>query len=107
MRQVTANLSYSPLSTEGRTFCLIPGMDLRYVNRRESDRIPFGVECAMPGLPAPSRPVLRPQPKRSVMKTVGYLLLTIVLLLCVWQFGRGLYIHFKAPVAQGASDRKA
>jgi hypothetical protein len=41
------------------------------------------------------------------MKTVVYLLLTIVLLLCVWEFGRGLYIHLKAPVAQGAPDRKA
>ena len=83
------------------------GMDLRYANRRESDRIPFGVECAMPGLPPPSRAAMRPQPKRSVLKTVGYLLLTIVLLLCVWQFGRGLYIHFKPPVAQSTSDRKA
>jgi hypothetical protein len=75
--------------------------------RRESDRIPLGVECALPALPAPSRPPLRPQPKNSVMKTVVYLLLTIVLLLCVWEFGRGLYIHFKAPVAQGAADKKA
>jgi len=83
------------------------GMDLRYANRRESDRIPFGVECAMPGLPPPSRAAMRPRPKKSVLKTVGYLLLTIVLLLCVWQFGRGLYIHFKPPVAQGSSDRKA
>ena len=74
--------------------------------RRESDRIPLGVECALPGLPPPSRAAMRPRPKKSVMKTVGYLLLTIVLLLCAWQFGRGLYIHFKAPVAQGAADRK-
>jgi hypothetical protein len=82
-------------------------MDLKYANRRESDRIPFGVECALPGLPPPSRAALRPQPKRSVLKTVGYLLLTLVLLLCMWQFGRGLYIAFKPPVAQGAADRKA
>jgi hypothetical protein len=82
-------------------------MDVRYINRRESDRIPFGVECAMPGLPAPSRAAMRPRPKKSVLKTVGYLLLTIVLLLCIWQFGRGLYIAFKPPVAQGASDKKA
>lgn len=74
--------------------------------RRESDRIPFGVECALPGLPPPSRAAMRPRPKKSVMKTVGYLLLTIVLLICAWQFGRGLYLHFKAPIAQGAADRK-
>lgn len=83
------------------------GMDFKYANRRESDRIPFGVECAMPGLPPPSRAAMRPQPKKSVLKTVGYLLLTIVLLLCVWQFGRGLYIALKPPVAQGTSDKKA
>jgi len=82
-------------------------MDFRYVNRRESDRIPFGVECALPGLPAPSRAAMRPRPKKSVIKTVGYLLLTLVLILCIWQFARGLYIHLKPPVAQGASDRKA
>jgi len=82
-------------------------MDLRYGNRRESDRIPFGVECALPGLPPPSRAAMRPRPKKSVMKTVGYLLLTIVLILCVWQFARGLYIALKPPIAQGASDRKA
>lgn len=81
------------------------GMDL---SRRESDRIPLGVECALPGLPPPSRAALRPQPKKSALKTVGYLLLTIVLLLCAWQFGRGFYIYyFKPPIAQGASDRKA
>jgi len=81
-------------------------MDMGHDYRRVSDRIPFGVECAMPGLPQPSRASLRPRPKKSVMKTVGFLLLTLVLILCVWQFGRGLYIHFKAPVAQGATDKK-
>lgn len=82
-------------------------MDIRHAQRRESDRIPFGVECAMPALPAPSRAALRPQPKKSTLKTIGYLLLTIVLILCVWQFARGLYIHFKAPVAQGTVGKKA
>ena len=81
-------------------------MDLKHDFRRESDRIPFGVECALPGLPPPSRAALRPRPKKSVLKTLGFLLLTIVLILCVWQFARGLYIAFKAPVAQGATDRK-
>ena len=81
-------------------------MDMNQAYRRESDRIPFGVECALPGLPPPSRAAMRPRPKKSVMKTVGYLLLTIVLLICVWQFGRGVYLHFKAPVAQGSADRK-
>jgi hypothetical protein len=82
-------------------------MDIRDAQRRESDRIPFGMECALPGLPAPSRAALRPQPKKSVLKTIGYLLLTLVLILCVWQFARGLYIHLKAPVAQGDAGKKA
>jgi len=81
-------------------------MSFNHDYRRESDRIPFGVECALPGLPPPSRALLRPRPKKSALKTVGFLLLTIVLLLCVWQFARGLYIAFTAPVAQGTSDRK-
>jgi hypothetical protein len=81
-------------------------MDTGHYDRRESDRIPFGVECALPGLPPPSRAALRQRPKKSVLKTVGFLLLTIVLILCVWQFARGLYIAFKAPVAQGSAERK-
>jgi len=76
-------------------------------HRRESDRIPLGVECALPGLPAPSAAARRPRPQKNVMRTLGYLLLTIVCILCVWQFARGVYIHFKAPVAQGSTDKKA
>ena len=83
-------------------------MDGNHDYRRDSDRIPFGVECALPWAPAPSPAAQRARaPKKSVLKTVGYLLLTIVFLLCVWQFGRGIYIHFKAPVAQGSTERKA
>jgi hypothetical protein len=84
-------------------------MDGTHDYRRESDRVPMGVECALPWAPAPSPASLRArqQPKKSVAKTVGYLLLTIVFILCVWQFGRGIYIHFKAPIAQGTAERKA
>ena len=83
------------------------GMDGSHDYRRESDRIPFGVECALPWAPPPSPAALRArQPKKSVLKTVGYLLLTIVFILCVWQFGRGIYIHFKAPIAQSNPERK-
>ena len=84
------------------------GMDGNHDYRRESDRIPFGVECALPWAPGPSPAALRArQPKKSVLKTVGYLLLTIVFILCVWQLGRGIYIAFKAPIAQGTAERKA
>ena len=75
--------------------------------RRESDRIPFGVECALPGLPEPSRASHQRPPKRGGMRSFGVLLLTIVFILGVWQIGRGIYIYFKAPVAQGAADKKA
>jgi hypothetical protein len=80
-------------------------MDL-HTYRRESDRIPFGVECALPGLPGPSRAALLQQPKKRPMRTLGVLLLTIVFILGVWQVGRGLYILFKAPVAQGTVGKK-
>jgi hypothetical protein len=82
-------------------------MELRNTDRRESDRIPFGVECALPWAPGPSRAAQQRRPARkSVLKTVGYLLLTIVLILCAWQFGRSLYVYFKAPVAQGTAEKK-
>src|SRR5882672_10252631 len=106
MRETAMSIDSSGLSTKGLASCLLSGMDL-HAYRRESDRIPFGVECALPGLPAPSRPALRPQPKKSVLKTLGYLLLTIVFILCTWQLGRGIYILFKAPVAQGTVGKKA
>ena len=82
-------------------------MELRNSDRRESDRIPFGVECALPWAPGPSRAAQqRRRPKKSVLKTIGYLLLTIVFILGAWQFGRGLYVAFKAPVAQGTAQKK-
>ena len=76
-------------------------------NRRESDRIPFGVECAMPWAPAPSPEAQRPKPKRNPLRTLGLLLLTLAFLLGAWQLGRGIYAHFKAPVAQETVGKKA
>ena len=82
-------------------------MELKDPYRRESDRIPFGVECALPWAPGPSRAAQqRRVPRKSVLKTVGYLLLAIVFILCAWQFGRGLYVALKAPVAQGTAEKK-
>jgi hypothetical protein len=81
-------------------------MEMNDSYRRESDRIPIGVECALPWAPGPSRAAQQRRPRKSALKTVGYLLLTIVFILCAWQFGRGLYVHFKAPVAQGTAEKK-
>jgi hypothetical protein len=81
--------------------------DVKHAYRRESDRIPFGVECALPWMPAPSRAAQQPQPKRNVLRTLAGLLLAVVLILGAWHLGRGLYIYFKAPVAQGAVAKKA
>jgi len=82
-------------------------MEINNGYRRESDRIPFGVECALPWAPAPSRAAQQRRPAwRGVLKTVGYLLLTIVFILGAWQFGRGLYVALKAPVAQGSAEKK-
>jgi hypothetical protein len=81
-------------------------MDMKHAYRRESDRIPFGVECALPWAPAPSPAAQQPRPKKSPLRTLGFLLLAIVFILAAWQLGRGLYIHFKAPIAQGAVSKK-
>jgi hypothetical protein len=81
-------------------------MDMKHAYRRESDRIPFGVECALPWAPAPSRLAHQPRHKRNVMRTLGYLLLAIVFILGAWQLGRGVYIHLKAPVAQGVAIKR-
>ena len=83
-------------------------MDMKHAYRRESDRIPFGVECALPWAPPPSRAAQQPRRQgRNVLRTLGFLLLALAFILGAWQLGRGLYIHFKAPVAQGAVSKKA
>jgi hypothetical protein len=82
-------------------------MQMKSRNRRESDRIPFGVECALPWAPAPSREAQQPKAKRNVLRTLALLLLTLAFLLGAWQIGRGIYIHFKPPVAQDSVGKKA
>jgi uncharacterized protein HemX len=76
-------------------------------NRRESDRIPFGVESALPWVPAPSREAQQPKSKRNPLRTLAFLLLALALALGAWQLGRGIYVHFKSPVAQGTVSKPA
>ena len=79
-------------------------MDTRNANRRESDRIPFGVECALPWAEAPSPEAQRPKPKKHPLRTAALCLLALALLLGV---GRGIYVHLKAQVAQDTVSKKA
>jgi len=106
-RQVFINPALCPPKRLGRVSCFEQGMEMKSSNRRESDRIPFGVECAMPWAPAPSPEAQRPKPKRNPLRTLGLLLLTLAFLLGAWQLGRGIYAHFKAPVAQETVGKKA
>jgi len=82
-------------------------MDTNHAYRRESDRIPIGVECALPWAPAPSRAAQQARPKKNPLRTLGFLLLALAFILGAWQLGRGIYVHLKAPVAQGADEKKA
>ena len=76
-------------------------------NRRESDRVPIGVECALPWARTPSREAQRPKPRRNPLRTLGLLLLTLAFILGAFQLGRGIYVHFKAPAAQESVGKKA
>ena len=81
-------------------------MATQTANRRESDRIPMGVESAMPWVPVPSSE--SPQPPKAKRGVLGKLVLALLVLLFlfgVWQIGKKLYDQAKAPLAQ-TIDRK-
>ena len=80
------------------------GMDMKHADRRESDRIPFGVECALPWAPGPSQEAQQPKPKKHPLRTAAFLLVALALVLGV---GRGIYVHLKAQVAQDTVGKKA
>ena len=70
-------------------------------NRRESDRIPMGVESAMPWVPVPSsESVQPPKAKSGILRKLVLALLVLLFLAGLWQIGKGLYIHAKAHLAQ-------
>jgi uncharacterized protein HemX len=80
------------------------GMDIRHANRRESDRIPFGVECALPWAPGPSHAAQQPRPKKHPLRTAAFVLVALALVLGL---GRGIYVHLKAQLAQDTVSKKA
>jgi sortase A len=68
-------------------------------NRRESDRVPMGVECALPWIPTPSSQ--RPRgAKTSVVRKVLFAVAVLILLIGAWQLGRGIYAFAVAQYAQ-------
>ena len=75
-------------------------------NRRESDRVPMGVESAMPWVPAPSSESAQPpKAKRGVLRKLVLALVVLILLFGVWQIGKKLYDQAHAPRAP-VIDRK-
>ena len=72
-----------------------------HANRRLSDRVPMGVESAMPWVPAPSSESA--QPSKAKTGILGKLVLTLLVLLFlfgVWQIGKKLYDQANSPVTQ-------
>ena len=76
-------------------------MATQMANRRESDRVPMGVESAMPWVPVPSSASVRPRKARSgILGKLVVALLVLILLFGVWQIGKKLYDQAHAPLAQ-------
>ena len=75
-------------------------MATKTANRRESDRVPMGVESAMPWVPAPaSEPVPPPKAKSGILGKLVLALLVLIFLFGVWQIGMKLYVQANVPVA--------
>ncbi len=65
-------------------------MRMRTANRRESDRVPMGVESALPWVPVPASEPPR-KAKSGVLFKLVLALLALIFLLGLWQIGKGLY----------------
>ena len=81
-------------------------MATQTANRRESDRVPMGVESALPWVPVPSSESAQPpKAKTGFLRKLLFALLALVFLFGAWQIGKKLYIQANAPLAQSI-DRK-
>ena len=63
-------------------------MVMKALYRRVSDRIPLGMECALPQIPTP--PSLGRPRRMGVALTLALVLAALLFLLGAWQVGRGL-----------------
>ena len=76
-------------------------MATQTLNRRESDRVPMGVESALPWVPVPSsESVQPPKAKSGILGKLVLALLVLIFLFGVWQIGKKLYVQANAPLAQ-------
>ena len=66
--------------------------------RRATDRVPLGIESALPWVPTP--PSIGRLKKASPARRLGLAVAAVLLALGVWQLGTGLYIQAKAQLAQ-------
>ncbi len=81
-------------------------MATQTANRRLSDRVPMGVESALPWVPAPSSESVRPpKAKTRILGKLVFALLALVFLYGLWQIGMKLYMQADAPLAK-VIDRK-
>src|SRR3979490_2411681 len=76
-RPVTVNPPGSGFDGPGHASCEEMGMATQTTNRRESDRVPMGVEAALPWIPVPSRKQ-RLQAKSSGLRKLVLTLLALV-----------------------------
>ena len=68
--------------------------------RRESDRVPMGVESALPWVPVPSsESVQPPKAKSGILGKLVLALLVLIFLFGVWQIGMKLYVQAHTPAA--------
>ncbi len=67
-------------------------MATQMLNRRESDRVPMGVESALPWVSVPPpESVQPPKAKSGVLRKLFFTVAALVLLLGLWQISKGLY----------------
>jgi hypothetical protein len=89
-RQLAVNMPGYVFFWPRHASCDELGMATQMTNRRESDRVPMGVESALPWVPVPQS-VQPPKAKNGVLRKLFFALAMLFLLLGLWQISKGLY----------------